>query len=256
MMRFSGVWFDIRWHFKCNWVLYLFATILIAIGAIMYYAPNKWFESKSKSNRPVIITELATGTIVSIRATGSFDSWCRVELKFDTGIILLTSYGFIKQWGIREGSRYLIQYNSRRGRLAIKLDSENAVQWKTVQMRVTAYCPCSKCCGSYSDGITASGHKISQGDRFVAADKTYPFGTEMLIPGYNTGDGYKNSKKCDNSNEHKNSKECESSKNNGAVEVLDRGGAIRGKRLDVFFNTHQEALEWGVRHLDVKIREQ
>ena len=140
--------------------------------------------------------------------------------------------------------------------VTIVSDSENAVQWKTVQMRVTAYCPCSKCCGSYSDGITASGHKISQGDRFVAADKTYPFGTEMLIPGYNTGDGYKNSKKCDNSNEHKNSKECESSKNNGAVEVLDRGGAIRGKRLDVFFNTHQEALEWGVRHLDVKIREQ
>jgi 3D (Asp-Asp-Asp) domain-containing protein len=126
--------------------------------------------------------------------------------------------------------------------VAIVSDSENAVQWKTVQwktvqMRVTAYCPCSKCCGSYSDGITASGHKISQGDRFVAADKTYPFGTEMLIP------GYKNSK-------NKNSDAVD------AVEVLDRGGAIRGKRLDVFFNTHQEALEWGVRHLDVKIREQ
>ena len=41
-------------------------------------------------------------------------------------------------------------------------DSEDAVQWQTVQMRVTAYCPCSKCCGSFSDGITASGHKISQ----------------------------------------------------------------------------------------------
>ncbi|KPK45357.1 MAG: hypothetical protein AMJ65_00100 [Phycisphaerae bacterium SG8_4] len=96
-------------------------------------------------------------------------------------------------------------------------------------MRVTAYCPCSKCCGSYSDGVTASGHRISQGDRFVAADKRYPFGTEMVIPGY---------------------------KNSQAVEVLDRGGAIRGNRLDVFFNSHQEALEWGVRHLDVKIRHQ
>jgi 3D (Asp-Asp-Asp) domain-containing protein len=108
-------------------------------------------------------------------------------------------------------------------------DSEDPVQWQTVQMRVTAYCPCSKCCGSYSDGVTASGHKISQGDRFVAADKIYPFGTEMIIPGYKKGE---------------------------AVKVLDRGGAIRGNRLDVFFNSHQEALEWGVRYLDVKIRDQ
>ncbi len=108
-------------------------------------------------------------------------------------------------------------------------DSEGLGQWQTVQMRVTAYCPCSKCCGSFSDGVTASGHKISQGDRFVAADKRYPFGTEMIIPGY---------------------------KNGQTVEVLDRGGAIRGNRLDVFFNSHQEALEWGVRYLDVKIRHQ
>ncbi len=108
-------------------------------------------------------------------------------------------------------------------------DGDRLVQWQTVQMRVTAYCPCSKCCGSYSDGVTASGHKISQGDRFVAADKTYAFGTEMIIPGY---------------------------KNSETVEVLARGGAIRGNRLDVFFNTHQEALEWGVKYLDVKIREQ
>jgi len=108
-------------------------------------------------------------------------------------------------------------------------DSERPAQWQTVQMRVTAYCPCSKCCGSYSDGITASGHKISQGDRFVAADKIYPFGTEMIIPGYKNGE---------------------------VVEVLDRGGVIRGNRLDVFFNSHQEALEWGVRYLDVKISHQ
>jgi 3D (Asp-Asp-Asp) domain-containing protein len=102
-----------------------------------------------------------------------------------------------------------------------------AVQWETRQMRVTAYCPCEKCCGRHADGITASGHTIQDGDTFVAADGRYSFGTEMLIPGYN---------------------------NDKPVKVLDRGGAIRGDKLDVFFNSHQEALEWGVQNLEVRIR--
>jgi len=94
-------------------------------------------------------------------------------------------------------------------------------------MRVTAYCPCPKCCGRFSDGITACGHKIADGDRFAASDKKFSIHTELIIPGYN---------------------------NNRPVEVLDRGGAITGERLDVFFNTHDEALEWGVQYLDVKVR--
>ena len=100
-------------------------------------------------------------------------------------------------------------------------------EWESIRMRVTAYCPCPKCCGEYSDGVTACGHKIRPGDTFVAADRRYSFGTEMLIPGYS---------------------------NSRPVKVLDRGGAIKGNRLDVFFATHEEALEWGVRHLDIKVR--
>ncbi len=102
-----------------------------------------------------------------------------------------------------------------------------AGEWQTVRMRVTGYCPCPKCCGQSADGITANGHKIRPGETFVAADRRYPFGTEMVIPGYNNGQ---------------------------AVKVLDRGGAIRGDKLDAFFHTHQEALEWGVQYLDVQVR--
>ncbi len=100
-------------------------------------------------------------------------------------------------------------------------------EWQTVRMRVTAYCPCERCCGRYSNGQTACGHKIRPADAFVAADKKYAFGTEMLILGYN---------------------------NAVPVKVLDRGGAIHGNRLDVFFASHNEALDWGVKYLDVKVR--
>jgi 3D (Asp-Asp-Asp) domain-containing protein len=100
-------------------------------------------------------------------------------------------------------------------------------EWEMIEMRVTAYCPCPSCCGEYSDGITANGYVIQPGDTFVAADRRYSFNTEMLIPGYS---------------------------NSQPVKVLDRGGAIKGNRLDVFFATHEEALQWGVQYLEVNVR--
>lgn len=95
----------------------------------------------------------------------------------------------------------------------------------TEEWRVTAYCPCEECCGRFSDGITASGHIIQAGDKFVAAPCKYPFGTIIDIPGY------------------------------GKVPVLDRGGAIKGDRLDVFFPDHETALEWGIKYLPIKLQD-
>lgn len=106
---------------------------------------------------------------------------------------------------------------------------EPADTWQVVNMQVTAYCPCEKCCGPLAQGITASGHKIAPGETFVAADRRYSFGTELIIPGYN---------------------------NNKPVKILDRGGAIRGDRIDLFFASHKQALEWGVKFLDVKIHKE
>ena len=97
--------------------------------------------------------------------------------------------------------------------------------WRTVRMRVSAYCPCRKCCGKHSDGLTASAHRIRRGDMFVAADNKYDFKTRFVVPGYNESK---------------------------PVEVLDRGSAIRGNRLDVFFHSHKEAMEWGLKYMDVK----
>ncbi len=87
--------------------------------------------------------------------------------------------------------------------------------------RVTAYCPKSCCTGKWADGITASG-KPAVG-LIVAAPSDTKFGTVLDIPGY------------------------------GRATVRDRGGAIKGNRLDVLFPTHQEALNWGVQYLKVRI---
>jgi len=141
-----------------------------------------------------------------------------------TGIIGASAAGL----GAKKG---LSQRGIEKPETAVKSEqpvkSEQSANWQVIKMRVTAYCPCPKCCGTDSPGITASGYKIQSGDAFVAADKRYSFGTKMIIRGYN---------------------------NDQPVKVLDRGGAIKGNRIDVFFPTHEEALEWGVKNIDVKIQ--
>lgn len=87
---------------------------------------------------------------------------------------------------------------------------------------VTSYCPCELCCGSFADGVTASGHVIQPGDKFVAADPSIPFGTLLDVPGY------------------------------GIVPVLDRGGAIEGNKIDVYMPDHDSALRFGRKQLHVR----
>ena len=101
---------------------------------------------------------------------------------------------------------------------------------RVMQMEVTAYCACTLCCGPNAQGITASGKLVSYNDgKFVAADTSVlPFGTRLVIPGY---------------------------ADEQAVEVIDRGGAIKGNKLDLYFDSHDEALEWGRQTLDVTVIE-
>ena len=99
---------------------------------------------------------------------------------------------------------------------------------RIVRMKVTAYCPCMICCGSHACGITASGRPVTvDHGRFVAADlSVLPFRTRLIVPGY---------------------------ANDSPVRVRDSGGAIVGRRLDVFFRSHKAAAAWGVRWLDVTV---
>jgi len=87
---------------------------------------------------------------------------------------------------------------------------------------VTAFCSCERCCGKPPAhklyGITASGQRARWG--VVAADwGVLPRGTRIALscfPGQ-------------------------------TFVVLDKGGAIKGRRLDVWFPTHAEALRFGVK---------
>lgn len=96
-----------------------------------------------------------------------------------------------------------------------------------IRMLVTAYCPCTVCCGPEARGITASGKPVSaNGGKFCAAPKNYKFGAMISIPGYNDGK---------------------------PIPVYDRGGAIKGNHIDLYFPTHAEARKWGKRWIVVTV---
>ncbi len=86
--------------------------------------------------------------------------------------------------------------------------------------KITAYCSCSKCCGK-TTGRTASGTKATAG-RTVAASSKFAFGTKLNIGGH-------------------------------IYTVEDRGGAINGNRIDIYVNSHAQALQWGVKYLPVSV---
>lgn len=87
--------------------------------------------------------------------------------------------------------------------------------------KVTAYCSCPICCGKSANGYTASGTKATAG-RTVAASSSFSFGTKLLI-------------------------------NGKQYVVEDRGGAITGNRIDIYMNSHSQALAWGVKYLPVEV---
>jgi 3D (Asp-Asp-Asp) domain-containing protein len=98
-----------------------------------------------------------------------------------------------------------------------------------LRMEVTAYCACTKCCGPNAQGITASGLHVSHNNgRFVAADTdVLAMYSKVIVPGYDRE----------------------------PVPVIDRGGAIKGYKLDLYFPTHEEALQWGRQWVDVTVIE-
>ena len=88
--------------------------------------------------------------------------------------------------------------------------------------KVTAYCSCAKCCGKVT-GRTASGSHAVAG-KTVATSGQFAFGTKLNINGQE-------------------------------YTVEDRGGAIQGNRIDIYMNSHAEALAWGVKYLPVQVVE-
>jgi 3D (Asp-Asp-Asp) domain-containing protein len=92
---------------------------------------------------------------------------------------------------------------------------------EVVTMNASAYAPVVECCGK-DDGITANGSYAGKG--VVAVDpNVIPLGTKLYVPGY------------------------------GICIAADTGGAIKGNKIDLCYNTYNEALNFGRKDVSVYI---
>lgn len=115
------------------------------------------------------------------------------------------------------------------------IDREPDNLWSLGEFKITAYCPCEKCCGYWAtvrptdeNGepivYTASGKIAAQGVTVAADTSILPFGTVIVI------------------GEHE-------------YTVQDRGGMVKGNHVDIYFDSHEAAKEWGTQYMEIFVKE-
>lgn len=88
-------------------------------------------------------------------------------------------------------------------------------------LELTAYCACEDCCGK-ADGITSTGTKATAGRTIAVDPNIIPYGSKVVINGH-------------------------------TYIAEDCGGSINGNRIDVYFDTHTEAKNFGRKQAEVFI---
>lgn len=99
------------------------------------------------------------------------------------------------------------------------------------EFKLTAYCSCEKCCGKWAlnrpkdengkDIVYGSTGAILVAGTSIAVDPSViPYGSQVEINGH-------------------------------TYTANDTGGAIKGNRIDVYFDNHQDALNFGVQYAEV-----
>jgi 3D (Asp-Asp-Asp) domain-containing protein len=99
------------------------------------------------------------------------------------------------------------------------------------EFRLTAYCSCQKCCGKWAlnrpkdengNDIVygASGERLYQGVSIAVDPKVIPYGSFVEFDGH-------------------------------TYTAHDCGGAIKGNRIDVYFESHEDALQFGAQYKEV-----
>ena len=144
-------------------------------------------------------------------------TFCLLVVILTTSFFYTTPvYGYYKQ--IDKDIHVLTDEEAYRLKMKIEVAKDRYDKQLLGTFKITHYCHCAKCCGR-ANGPTASGEMPVAGVT-IATSSAYDFGTLLEI-------------------------------DNHVYTVQDRGGAIKGNKIDIFCSSHQQALQRGVFNTEV-----
>lgn len=97
------------------------------------------------------------------------------------------------------------------------------------EFKLTAYCSCEICCGKWSynrpDGTVygSIGEELKEGYSIAVDPSVISYRTEVVINGH-------------------------------TYKAQDCGGGIKGSEIDIYFEDHDDALEFGVQYVEVFLK--
>lgn len=111
--------------------------------------------------------------------------------------------------------------------IEVETETETEPQYVSLGIyTITAYCSCNLCCGKYAEnrpnGVVygASGEELIDCYSIAVDTDVIPFGETIYI-------------------------------NDRPYMAMDRGSAIKGKRIDIYMSSHDKALQWGVQNIEI-----
>lgn len=164
-------------------------------------------------------------------------------------LIIIATLTILLVGCVHEKKRYEVAYSSKRqyeieekqyeqqihNEKTVETETDKEVDTMASQLvslgkfKLTAYCSCPICCGEWAykrpNGVVygAIGEELVEGYSIAVDPNVIPYRTEVII-------------------------------NGRTYKAQDCGGAIKGNRIDVYFENHNEALRFGVQYAEVFIK--
>ncbi|MGE6377660.1 3D domain-containing protein [Peribacillus muralis] len=152
----------------------------------------------------------------------SGDTLWGIANKHNITVNQLKSWNNLKKDNIHPKQVLKVKKPSNSTKPKAKTTSSSAKKYKTITVKATAYTANCKGCS----GITATGLNLKKNPKVKAISvdpKVIPLGTKVHVEGY------------------------------GEAIAADKGGAIKGNKIDVFYSSQSKALDWGRKTVKVKV---
>lgn len=176
---------------------------------------------------PTLLLTMAAGVCRTTNATMSVEE--AVAYVVEESTVMTEVVIFETKPAVSETTEFMIE--SIVTEPPIETEPEKPALVSIGTFKLTAYCSCKKCCGAYAYNrpVDEYGNEIVYGSIGVRLEagvsiavdpRVIPYGTQVVIDGH-------------------------------TYIAHDTGGSIKGKRIDVYFDDHQEAWNFGVQYAEV-----